>query len=154
MKNQNNNYEIVDLILPDTFNKEKAKLELLQRYCEHRTQTLVEFQEWFQLNAPHYIKELDEILNTQPKYDREFWEKVEKLNKENFKKISIQMDFSAYYDFKKIYFNNDVKENNHKSSSYFDLHELDLINKQYRLLQEIYYSRLEGAKKQELLNLK
>ena len=137
------NNQIVDLILPQSFNKEKAKDDLEQKWWEaylFSTETTRAIYFWN--NVRQIVKELDEIENSQPKYDREFWEKVAELNNKNFEKISIRLEVSAYYDFKKIYFTNAVKENNNKSSSYFDLHEIDLINKQYRLLQEIYYSRL------------
>ena len=137
------NNQIVDLILPQSFNKEKAKDDLEQKWWEaylFSTETTRAIYFWN--NVRQIVKELDGIENSQPKYDREFWEKVAELNNKNFEKISIRLEVSAYYDFKKIYFTNAVKENNNKSSSYFDLHEIDLINKQYRLLQEIYYSRL------------
>jgi hypothetical protein len=90
-----NNNQIVDLILPEKYNKEKAK------------------------------------------YDREFWEKVSELNKENFRKM--QTSLIVYNKF--IFFEDYTVG---RESLNFEIHELDLINKQYRLLQEIYYSRLGG----------
>jgi hypothetical protein len=140
------NYEIVDLILPEGYDKEEAKKELNKKYTKlfMDDEVLILLGDWLENNASKYLKELDAIENLPPKYDRVFWEQVIELNEENFDKISIRLEFSTYYDFKKIFFSNAVKENNNKSSSYFDLHELDFVNKQYRLLQEIAYSRLEG----------
>jgi len=97
------NNQIVDLIFPDTFDKE-----------------------------------LYEIENTQPKYDRVFWEEVIELNNNTLNIIGWQFCINdKYVSFGAI--------NVIDCTPYFNFNEIDLINKQYRLLQEIYYSRLEGC---------
>ena len=142
------NYEIVDLILPETFDKEKAKKELNEKYENRYSGSELFIRDgWLENNASEYLKELEEILNSQPKYDREFWEKVIELNKENFNKIYIRLEFSVIV-LNSLLFADKMAENNsmlvEKCSMQIPFNELDLINKQYRLLQEIYYSRLEG----------
>jgi len=142
-----NNYKIVDLILPEILSQKQLENKIYDAAEIYLLENNRDWSETAIIDNIDAIKKIkDKIIdkNSQPKYDREFWEKVIELNEDNFKNVSIEMDFSAYYDFKKIYFTNAVKENNNKSSSYFDWREIDLINKQYRLLQEIYYSRLEG----------
>lgn len=136
------NNKIVDLILPETFNIEKAKRELNKQYILLWEGSDTVFDEWFPLYAPVYAKELDAIKNNQPKYDREFWKKVAELNKEKLEKMSYSID---NYPLGHIYFFRTDDEYHYKKSSvYFKEYEIDLINKQYRLLQEIYYSRLEA----------
>jgi hypothetical protein len=131
------NNQIVDLILPESFDKEKAKEKLNYEYASKFYYSHLNIEDGFlEIYARDYIKELDAIENTQPKYNREFWKKVSKLNKEVLDKfnidISIGIEQLFFYGF------------NDDASNDFNFHELDLINKQYRLLQEIYYSRLEG----------
>ena len=130
-----NNYEIVDLILPEVSDTEKAKKELIIDYRDLWCDTDYPFEKWFPIFAPIFVRELKEIEKTQPKYDREFWVKVKELNKDNMDKSKLSLEvgeFRLWLNFEGIAIN------------YFAFNELDLINKQYRLLQEIYYSRLEG----------
>jgi hypothetical protein len=131
------NNQIVDLILPERYNKEKAKQNVLFKYVENFEATTLDFAIWFAAASQNYIVELEEIENSQTKYDREFWEKVIELNKENFRKM--QTSLIVYNKF--IYFEDYTVG---RESLNFEMHELDLINKQYRLMQEIAYSRLEG----------
>jgi len=137
------NNQIVDLILPDTFDKEKAKKDLDLKYAEiyHNSRFSIG-DGWLGNNAREYISELEVIETSQPKYDRTFWEQVIELNKDNFSKIAINLKFDVYGD-DFVYFQDSWVYSNWKCSPYINISELDLINKQYRLLQEIYYSRLE-----------
>ena len=128
--------QIVDLILPDTFDTENAKKELIKNYNYLWWDTDSPFEEWFPIFAPIFVRELKEIENSQTKYDRTFWEKVIELNDKTLNIINWRFNIDDKYvefDFRdKI-----------DCTPYFNFNELDLINKQYRLLQEIYYSRLE-----------
>jgi len=149
MKNQNNNYEIVDLILPESIDKEKAKQKLNDEYASKFYDSHLNIENgWLENTAREYIRELEEIENSQPKYDRTVWEQVIELNKDNFEKISIQMLFSDLIS-NSLLFADKTNEGTliiiKKCSMQIPLRELDLINKQYRLLQEIYYSRLERS---------
>jgi hypothetical protein len=132
------NYEIVDLILPEGYDKEKAKKELNKKYTKlfMDDEVLILLGDWLENNASKYLKELKEIENSQPKYDREFWEQLKELNKDNFRKM--QTSLIVYNKF--LYFEDYTVG---RESLNFEMHELDLINKQYRLMQEIAYSRLE-----------
>jgi hypothetical protein len=134
-----NNYEIVDLIFPDTFDKAKAKVELNKKYAYKYLHSLDIQDGFLEIYAREYIKELEQIENTQPKYDREFWEKVIELNKETLNIIK----WHFYINYKYVSFGFIDKID---STPYFNFNEIELINKQYRLLQEIYYSRLEEEK--------
>jgi hypothetical protein len=138
MKNQNNNYEIVDLILPESIDKEKAKQKLNDEYASKFYYSHLNIENgWLENTAREYIRELEEIENSHPKYDRTVWEQVIELNKDNFRKM--QTSLIVYNKF--IYFEDYTVG---RESLNFEMHELDLINKQYRLMQEIAYSRLEG----------
>lgn len=140
--------QIVDLILPEGFDKEKAIKELDIKYNDlYADQTLFLKTGSLRENnfARNYVKELDEIENSKPVYDSEFWGKIITMNRENFEKVGLELDYRcittniyiiAFFD------RNDLKNNQYTTS--FNFHELDLINKQYRLLQEIYYSRKEN----------
>jgi hypothetical protein len=132
------NSQIVDLILPERYNKEKAKQNVLFKYVENFEATTLDFAIWFAAASQNYIVELEEIENSQPKYDREFWEQVIELNKETLNIIGWRLETNDKYVGFECRGEIDYTPN-------FNFHEIDLINKQYRLLQEIYYSRLEGA---------
>jgi len=131
------NYEIVDLILPDTFDKEEAKQDLDIKYAEiyHNSRFSIA-DGWLENNASEYIKELDAIENSQPKYDKEFWEKLKELNDKTLNIIGWRLNTNDEYVGFECMGEIDYSPN-------FNFNEIDLINKQYRLLQEIYYSRLE-----------
>jgi len=136
------NNQIVDLILPDTFHKAKAKQELNEKYENRYSDSDLFIRDgWLENNAREYIKELGAIENSQPKYDTTFWEQVIELNKDNFKNVSIEMLFSKLISNSLFFL--DKTAVIEKCSMQIPFCELDLINKQYRLLQEIYYSRLE-----------
>lgn len=81
------------------------------------------------------IKDL--ILPESNIYDNKFWNNVEKINQENLKKYKIEFYGINTHD--RVYF---VFKGS--TTPLFKYDEIDLINKQYRLLQEIYYSRLEA----------
>ena len=137
------NNQIVDLILPESIDKEKAKQKLNDVYASKFYYSHLNIENgWLENIVRDYVKELDAIENSQPKYDREFWEKVIELNKENFNKIAIKLKFDVDGD-DFVYFHDSWVCSNWKCSPYINISEIDLINKQYRLLQEIYYSRLE-----------
>jgi hypothetical protein len=139
-------YEIVDLILPGSIDKEKAKKELNKKYTAlfMKDEEFIFLGDWLENNAREYISELEVIENSKPKYDREFWAKVIELNKENFNKIAIKLKFNIDGD-DFVYFRDSWVCSSWKCSPCINFSEIDLINKQYKLLQEIYYSRLEGA---------
>jgi hypothetical protein len=80
---------------------------------------------------------VDLILPESNIYNNKFWRNVEELNKDNFKHFNIDIDGIEPLEILWFVYEYD-------SSSRFRFNELDLINKQYRLLQEMYYSRLEA----------
>ena len=125
--------EIKDLILPDDFDKKRAKQELLDIYIEIYNTKKLTARELFSKYAISYINELNEIENKKPNYDREFWNKVKQLNKETLNYINTDILLTADCL---------IFENVKLPTLYYYHNEVDLINKQYRLLQEIYYSRL------------
>ena len=125
--------EIKDLILPDDFDKKRAKQELLDIYIEIYNTKKLTVRELFSKYAISYINELNEIENKKQNYDREFWNKVKQLNKETLNYINTDILLTADCL---------IFENVKLPTLYYYHNEVDLINKQYRLLQEIYYSRL------------
>ena len=76
----------------------------------------------------NYIKELDEIEN-KVHYNREFWLKVAELNKDVLTKIN--MSILVYSQ--DLFFGGN-----------YNFDEFDLINEQFRFLQEIYYKGRNG----------
>ena len=128
--------EIKDLILPDDFDKKRAKQELLDIYIEIYNTKKLTVRELFSKYAISYINELNEIENKKPNYNQEYCKEVNKLNTANFQKIGIYLSVYAQY----CRFIN--PKDDYSCSISFEFNELELINKQYRLLQEIYYSRL------------
>ena len=80
--------EIKDLILPDDFDKKRAKQELLDKYIEIYNTKKLTVRELFSKYAISYINELNEIENKKPNYDREFLNKVKQLNKETLNYIN------------------------------------------------------------------
>lgn len=131
--------EIVDLILPQPFNKELAIEELNKKYnVEYCTNGIVLHSPRIKLEyARDYVKELDEIENTHSKYDQYFWSEVEKLNRNKFYKFNI--NFHIHPNIKIIWFGF-----KHNSTISYKFDEIELINEQYKLLQKIYYSRLKA----------
>ena len=131
--------EIVDLILPELFNKEQAIEELNQKYnVEYCTNGIGLHPPRIKLKyVRNYVKELDEIENRHTKYDEHFWFEVEKLNRNKFYKFNIK--FHIHPNIKILWFGFEKY-----SSTNYRFHEKELINEQYKLLQKIYYSRLEA----------
>jgi hypothetical protein len=82
-------------------------------------------------------KIVDLILPESNVYDNKFWNNVEKINQDYLKKYKIEFYGINTHDRVFIVFKG-------STTCLFKYDELDLINKQYRLLQEIYYSRLEA----------
>lgn len=75
---------------------------------------------------------------------KSFWEKTEKLNRVELKKIGYTICFAFEQPDTaepRLFFQNinDYEE----MTPFLRFSEIDIINKQYRLLQEIYYKRLE-----------
>lgn len=133
--------EIVDLILPQPFNKELALRELDFKYSSIYTKFDSHVIQLGALRhkdfARNYVKELDEIENRHTKYDEYFWYEVEKLNRNKLNKF--QINFHIHPNIEKLWFG---FANNSSINYKFD--EIELINEHYRLLQKIYYSRLEA----------
>jgi hypothetical protein len=137
--------QIVDLILPNVLTQKQLENKIYDAVEIYLLENNREWSETAIIDNIDAIKKIkDKIIdeNSQPKYDREFWEKVIELNKDNFEKIAIKLyfDFDEYYT---VYLYDSWVSISWKCSPYINFNEIDLINKQYRLLQEIYYSRLE-----------
>jgi hypothetical protein len=131
---------IEDLILPKDFDKDVAMHNLINsylkdiRYIKSNYDGSEHFIAFEELNKK-YKKLLYEIDNYQIKYDKEFWENVIELNKENLLKMKMILVISAKYP-DCVYF-----ATTERITPYIKSNNVELVNKQYKLLQEIFYDR-------------
>jgi len=79
------------------------------------------------------------IKENKVNYNKEYRIKVAELNKEKLAEINCFINFAL--NGVELYFKH-LDQRNY--TPHFKFHEIELINEQYRLLQKIYYSRLEA----------
>lgn len=84
---------------------------------------------------------VDLILPESEIYDFEYWQNVIILNKSIFEKIKSRLNCFKPKHGNMIYFEYYDEDNEFCSTDNFSLQSLDLINKQFRFLQELHYSK-------------
>lgn len=142
--------KIVDLILPDTdlINQEMMNKVINREvliWCQKNSilytrESMVRFSNDI-TNLKNSILEkyniqYDNQYNFVFKHNIAYFQDIQKLNEYNFDLINIKLKINK--EMEKVYFKGG---NGIISSEYFGFHEIELINKQYRLLQETWYSR-------------
>jgi len=137
--------EIKDLILPEYYSIEQELKELDKKYynifLDNTSPTIKDGLLRQNDYARNYLKELDKIEKKKLIYNQDFWIKVQELNKETLYNCSIAMEFGNFY----VQFEIRDWQNEIDSTIYYQPHEVELINEQFRLLQKVHYARL-GAK--------
>jgi len=135
--------EIKDLILPEYYSIEQELKELDKKYynifLDNTSPTIKDGLLRQNDYARNYLKELDKIEKKKLIYNQDFWIKVQELNKEKLAEINCFINFAL--NGVELYFKH-LDQRNY--TPHFKFHEIELINEQYRLLQKIYYSRLEA----------
>lgn len=134
--------EIKDLILPEAFiDKKDAISRLNKKYAEDYISSELDISNgWLEIKAPYYLAQLREIENRIISYNFDFWLQVYQLNKDNLIELGMGFHFKKNPKLVSIY--NNWKRTN-VTQIWFHFNELELLNKQYRLLQEMYYSRVQ-----------
>lgn len=133
--------EIVDLILPKIITQMQLELKIYEAVEKYLSQNNRQWSETSIIDNIAPIKIIrDKIVEAnQTTYNFDFWLNVERLNRDKMVKINKILLVGS----ENIHFEDRI---DFMTTQKFKLNEIDLINKQYRLLQEIYYSRLEAKK--------
>lgn len=134
--------EIVDLILPENLTQMQLELkiyEAIEKYLLQNNRSWCESSIIDNIDALKIVKD-KVIAENKSKYDIDFWLNVERLNRKNMLEINKILLVS-----KETILLEDIENRiDCYSKIRFKHNEIDLINKQYRLLQEIFCSRLEA----------
>lgn len=134
--------EIVDLKLPENLTQMQLELkiyEAIEKYLLQNNRSWCESSIIDNIDALKIVKD-KVIAENKSKYDIDFWLNVERLNRKNMLEINKILLVS-----KETILLEDIENRiDCYSKIRFKHNEIDLINKQYRLLQEIFCSRLEA----------
>jgi len=128
--------KIVDLKLPVKFTEQEEQAEIYTRVLEYAQANRIPLNVFDIIPHLDKINEIKEQVKNEnsPKYNSTYWGTVDLLNRDILNKIGWELNVSAY-----IFFINDDDER----TPDYNYYEVELINKQFRLLQEMYYTRLE-----------